>query len=130
MGGAVKQRRLALVEAWPNWPAAVVILSGPGAAARHTWRISGRSVPARSSSTRPGSPPAQPLQVCPAAELILEDIDPDNVPEQALFHLINSAKEAGIDFLITSARRAQEWAECLMPDLGRSRLAPVYAPPH
>ncbi len=120
MGGPSNSAALALVEAWPNWPAAVVILSGPGGSGKthlaHIWaERSGAEFldPARLAA-------GSTLAGLPRRGVILEDIDPDNVPEQALFHLINSAKEAGIDLLITSARPAQEW-QIALPDL-RSRL--------
>jgi chromosomal replication initiation ATPase DnaA len=119
MAGPSNSAALALVEAWPNWPAAVVILSGPGGSGKthlaHIWaERSGAEF--LDGARLAGSAPAG----LPRRGLVLEDIDPDNVPEQALFHLINSAKEAGIDLLITSARPAQDW-QVALPDL-RSRL--------
>jgi chromosomal replication initiation ATPase DnaA len=58
--------------------------------------------------------------LAPGEGLVIEDIAAGAVPERALFHLINAAKELGASVLLTSRQRIGEW-QIGLPDL-RSRL--------
>ncbi|HWT30144.1 MAG TPA: hypothetical protein VN240_03870 [Propylenella sp.] len=115
--GPSNQAAVRLIERWPEWPAPVVVLSGPRGAGKthlaHIWaaRAGADVLPA----SRLGA-----AGVRPGGALVLEDVDTEAVPEQPLFHLINSAKEAGATLLITSRLPAAEW-RVELPDL-RSRL--------
>jgi chromosomal replication initiation ATPase DnaA len=51
---------------------------------------------------------------------VVEDVEPNGIPEQALFHLINIAQEARVGLLLTSRHPPSEWG-VLLPDLA-SRL--------
>ena len=108
---------LRLIDRWPDWPAPVVVLSGPAGSGKthlaHIWaERAGAEVLAAS---RLDAVLARPGRV-----VALDDIDPQAVPEQPLFHLINSATEAGAHLLVTSRSPAALWKVGL-PDL-RSRL--------
>jgi chromosomal replication initiation ATPase DnaA len=110
---------LALIERWPIWPAPVVVLSGPHGSGKshlaHIWaERAGAEVVAVTALTgvAAGAVAGRPVAI--------EDVEPGRVPEQALFHLINSAKEAASGLLVTSRTRAAEW-QVALPDL-KSRL--------
>ncbi len=61
-----------------------------------------------------------PASVPTGSAMVVEDVDPENVPETVLFHLINHAKENRASLLATSRAPPTEW-RVRLPDL-RSRL--------
>jgi chromosomal replication initiation ATPase DnaA len=117
---ASNEAALRLVERWPHWPAPVVVLSGPQGSGKshlaHIWaeRAGARIVAATALAAEASS------ALTTGRPLAVEDVVPEGVPEHALFHLINSAKEAASGLLITSRLPAGDWRVAL-PDL-RSRL--------
>jgi chromosomal replication initiation ATPase DnaA len=122
---------LHLVDRWPDWPAPVVVLSGPPGSGKthlaHIWaERSGAAIHASEWLDAANRPP---LRL--GGGLVVEDLSMADVPQEQLFHLINSAREAGASLLLTSRAPATDWRIAL-PDL-RSRLrmaAPVaLAPP-
>ena len=118
--GASNRAALALIERWPDWPQDIVLLSGPEGAGKthlaHIWaeRSGAEFVLLQDRS---GAGKATFLRRKAA---VVEDIDRATGAEQALFHLINSAREAGASLLLTSRYPAGSWPVGL-PDL-RSRL--------
>ena len=110
---------LRLIESWPNWPAPVVVLSGPRGSGKthlaHIWsdRAGADDFPATALAD-PNAPPHL------RRALAVEDIDGAAVAEQALFHLINRVIESRAALLLTSRSAVEDWAVSL-PDL-RSRL--------
>ena len=117
VAGPCNEAALKLIERWPDWPAPIVVLSGPAGSGKthltHIWaERAGAEVLAASGLS--GAP------VRPGGVLAVEDVDAEAVPEEGLFHLINRVKEAGASLLITSRLAAPEWHVSL-PDL-RSRL--------
>jgi chromosomal replication initiation ATPase DnaA len=130
VAGASNRAALAMIESWPAWPAPVVALSGPAGSGKthlaHVW----------AERAGAGILDADALFAwrsldLPASPLVVEDVDPDGVPEQTLFHLINAAREAGRPLLFTSRRPAAEWRIELADLRSRLRLAAplVLAPP-
>lgn len=110
---------LHLIERWPDWPAPVVVLSGPPG--------SGKTHLAQVWAARSGAVilPAGQLHTADVlathqAAIAVEDVWMDDVPQQALFHLINGARESAGSLLLTSRTPAADWRIGL-PDL-RSRL--------
>jgi chromosomal replication initiation ATPase DnaA len=109
-----------LINAWPDWPDPIAVLSGPqGSGKSHlvnVWRAMSGAV----------ALPAQALAEAVAHVLdrpppiAIEDFDAARVDENAAFHLINLARERCFDLLITARRPPGEWRIGL-PDL-RSRL--------
>src|SRR5688500_4552117 len=91
--GPSNRKAQTLIDRWPDWPAAVVVLTGPpGSGKTHLAQIwASRSGAAWWDAGRLGRGEA-PL---PLGGAVVEDIMADAVPEEALFHLINAAKEAG-----------------------------------
>ncbi len=122
MVGPSNRAALAMVEAWPKWPAPLVVLSGPeGSGKTHLARIwaerSGAAIlPAGSLHQTSPFPVSR-------RGLVVEDIDPRKVPATPLFHLINSAVEAGAGLLLTSRERPEEWRLGLEDLRSRLRMA-------
>lgn len=109
-----------LINAWPDWPDPIAVLSGPqGSGKSHlvnVWRAMSGAV----------ALPAQALAQAMAHVLdrpppiAIEDFDAARVDETQAFHLINLARERRFDLLITARRPPGEW-RIVLPDL-RSRL--------
>jgi len=120
VAGPSNSTALALIERWPNWPSPIVVLSGPAGSGKshlaHIWveQAHARFIGAHELGLE------TPVALRPETGLAVEDVDAGRVPEQALFHLINSAKETGASLLITSRAPSADWRISL-PDL-RSRL--------
>ena len=113
---------LALIDAFPHWPAPLVVLVGPeGAGKSHLAalfaQISGAPVVAAADL---------PLAALPGllagGALVVEDLGEGGVDEAALFHLVNLAKEQDARVLVTARRAPGTLAAGMrLPDLA-SRL--------
>lgn len=122
---------LAMIERWPDWPAPVVVLCGPAGSGKthlaNAWAMMSH-VEIRVAADLSRISPADILAPGAAA---IEGADEPGLPQAALFHLINAAREAGATLLLTARALPANWPVSL-PDL-RSRLrlaAPVVlAPP-
>lgn len=119
MLGSSNKEALRLIEAWPDWPSPLVMLSGPSGSGKthlvHIWseRSGAAIVPA--ASLVAGRQPR-----ISGGALAVEDVEPGKIADGALFHLINEVGEAGGSLLLTSRLAPEEWRIGL-PDL-RSRL--------
>lgn len=110
---------VALIDAWPDWPAPVVVLAGPaGSGKTHLasiWR-------ARSGAAALG--PENIVDRISSLDLtkpvLIDDADDQNLDEKGLFHLVNAVSGAGSTLLMTSRRFPSAWRVGL-PDLA-SRL--------
>jgi chromosomal replication initiation ATPase DnaA len=112
------RQAVALIDGWPDWPAALVVLAGPaGSGKSHLasiWAAGADAVfvdPARIEEWMEGAPLTHPV--------VIDDAD-TGLDEQGLFHLINAARAAGTHILLTSRRFPSAWGVRL-PDLA-SRL--------
>ncbi|MGV2129744.1 DnaA regulatory inactivator HdaA [Agrobacterium vitis] len=109
---------VSVVDAWPNWPSPVVILSGP--------QGSGKSHLAEIWRTQSGAVDILPVSGADASMIaskgavLFEDADRADFDEVELFHVINSVKQHGTTLLITSRTWPLSWPVKLA-DL-RSRL--------
>jgi chromosomal replication initiation ATPase DnaA len=123
MVGPSNRAALKLIEAWPDWPSAMVVLSGPPGSGKthlvHIWskRAGAEILPA--SEIGAG---ASARRIAGRA-LAIEDLRPEGMDEDALFHLINSAKEGGASLLLTSRNPPAEWNIALSDLRSRLRLA-------
>ena len=114
------EQAVTLINAWPDWPNPIAVLSGPqGSGKTHlvnVWRaISGAlSFPAAALADAVVCVLERPVPIA------IEDFDQAPVDEHTAFHLLNLARERRFDLLITGRRPPGEWAIAL-PDL-RSRL--------
>src|SRR5215207_10392789 len=121
--GASNRDAFSLLDRWPDWPSHVVVLIGPaGSGKTHLARMWAGKAGAEYLS--PADLAARSISALPRhAGLAVDGIDPDNVPEQALFHLLNAAREAGASVLLTSRAAPGLW-RMGVPDLySRLRLA-------
>ncbi|MDK9719761.1 MAG: DNA replication protein [Rhodospirillales bacterium] len=109
---------LAWIERWPDWPAQGLVLSGPeGAGKTHLAHIFAKRAQAVMAPARDFSEADVPgLE---GRVVVLEDCQAP-LPERALFHLLNLAKESG-GFVLFTARQPQARWQVALPDL-RSRL--------
>ena len=109
-----------IIDSWPDWPHQAIVLAGPeGAGKTHlanVWRLSASAVlqDAQDINNQWIS------QFDCARPLVVEDIDRSQINEQALFHLLNLAKERNFHMLFTARKRPGAWSITL-PDL-RSRI--------
>ncbi|WP_257168261.1 DnaA ATPase domain-containing protein [Bradyrhizobium sp. SRS-191] len=114
---------LALVDAWPEWPARTMFLVGPdGSGKSHLAAIWAERSGARSLSAHALEASAVPGALATGA-LVLEDLTATDLDERALFHLLNLARQDEAYILIT-AREAPVALPVALADL-RSRLRAV-----
>ncbi|MET2827531.1 DnaA regulatory inactivator HdaA [Mesorhizobium shangrilense] len=115
---ATNEQAAALVDRWPDWPSAVVVLAGPpGSGKTHLASIwQARAGALRVDARRIGDCIAN-LGARPA---LIDDVDAGPVDEHGLFHLINAVRGAGSHLLLTARRFPSAWGVRL-PDLA-SRL--------
>jgi len=117
--GACNRDALAAIDAWPDWPAGCLLLTGPeGSGKTHLVQIWAE----QSGATRVA---AETLGedddiFAEGGALAVEDIDRVEGNERALFHLLNRARERRATLLLTA--RAEDYpAQVALPDLA-SRL--------
>ena len=116
---------VSIIDNWPHWPHQAIVLIGPSGAGKthlaNVWRLSSG---------------AKLMRTCEIDDewvrnyegtlpLVLEDFDQGEINEQALFHLLNLAKERGFHILFT-ARTEPGALSIGLPDLNsRMRALPV-----
>jgi chromosomal replication initiation ATPase DnaA len=113
---------VALVDAWPHWPAPAVCLHGPaGSGKTHLAQVLVSRAGARVLE-RGEVETADPLALfAGGVTAVLEDADAAPIPETALFHLLNAVRQEGGHLLLTASAPPARWPVTL-PDL-RSRLS-------
>jgi chromosomal replication initiation ATPase DnaA len=110
----------AFIDAWPDWPASVVLLIGPAG--------SGKSHLVRAFAERSGAVVVDaidlagenPTELVGRGALAVEDADEPGLPQEALFHVLNAARGRGASVLITAETVPADWG-LRLPDLS-SRL--------
>ena len=118
--GPANAAALALIEAWPEWPARTMLLAGPeGSGKSHLAAIWAEASGARVTAAHALTPANVPGALATGA-LVVDDLKPADFDERALFHLLNLAREETAFVLIT-AREAPTAFEIELKDL-RSRL--------
>jgi chromosomal replication initiation ATPase DnaA len=118
--GPANAAGLALIDAWPEWPARTMWLAGPeGSGKSHLAAIWADEAGARATTAHTLSPADVPAALATGA-LVVEDLKPASVDERAMFHLLNLAREEQAYVLITS-RLLPSAFEIELRDL-RSRL--------
>jgi chromosomal replication initiation ATPase DnaA len=120
VAGTSNAAALRTLEIWPDWASPVAVLTGPPGSGKthlaHIWANRSGARLLASGTLDIATVPS----LAPRGALAIEDIAAGAVPERALFHLINAAKELDASLLLTSRRRVGEW-QIGLPDL-RSRL--------
>jgi chromosomal replication initiation ATPase DnaA len=118
--GPANAAGLGLIEAWPEWPSRTMLLVGPeGSGKSHLAAIWAEAAGARSTTAHALTATNVPAALATGA-LVVEDLNPADFDERALFHLLNLAREEQAHVLIT-ARVPPAAFEIELRDL-RSRL--------
>jgi chromosomal replication initiation ATPase DnaA len=121
--GPANAAGLALVDSWPEWPNRIMLLVGPeGSGKSHLAAIWAEQAGARSTSAHALTAATVPAALATGA-LVVEDLNPPDVDERALFHLMNLTREDEAFVLIT-ARLPPSAFQIELRDL-RSRLRAV-----
>lgn len=117
---------LALIDAYPDWPARVVCLVGPeGAGKSHLGAIFAERSGALTLPARALERASVPEALAEGA-LVLEDLEPGGFEEAALFHLLNLVREQHAVLLLT-ARQPPSALPLATADLAsRLRTVPVF----
>lgn len=125
LSGPSNAAALTLVDRWPDWPNRVMALTGPeGAGKSHLAAIWAEAAGARVLSGKLLGETDLPAALATGA-LVLEDLEPKDLDERALFHLLNLAREESAFVLIT-ARTAPNIFPVVIRDLA-SRLRSIPA---
>jgi chromosomal replication initiation ATPase DnaA len=123
--GKANETAFAHMARWPDWHGAIVLLVGPeGSGKTHL-----ASIFAAESGARMLRGDALLFADVPGlageTALVIEDADRFAPDEQALFHLMNLARETGL-FLVLTARKQPDFWGLVTPDLiSRLRVLPI-----
>ncbi|MCS0493601.1 chromosomal replication initiator DnaA [Ancylobacter sp. MQZ15Z-1] len=102
--GPANEAALALVDAWPDWPALSVALVGPpGSGKSHLAALFAERSGAATVRTADLGAADLPKLVSSGA-VVLENLGDGPVPEAALFHLFNLVTEHRASMLVTAPR--------------------------
>lgn len=108
------RQAVALIDRWPDWPAAVVVLAGPaGSGKSHIasiWADAANAVSLDAASIEAW------VEDTPLSHPVLIDNADRDLDEHGLFHLINAVRGAETQLLLTSRRFPTAWGVAL-PDL-------------
>ena len=114
-----------LIERWPDWPDRIVALVGPeGSGKSHLAAIWAESAGARVLSARLLSIADVPSALATGA-LVVEDLEASDLDEQALFHLINLAREEGAHVLFTGRSAVAGFPVTIRDLASRLRAVPA-----
>jgi chromosomal replication initiation ATPase DnaA len=122
---------LTLIERWPDWPDRIVALIGPeGSGKSHLAAIWAEAAGARVLSANFLSIADVPASLATGA-LVVEDLEAADLDEQALFHLINLAREEGAYVLLTGRLAVAGFPIAIRDLASRLRAVPaiMLAPP-
>ncbi|HRF07437.1 MAG TPA: chromosomal replication initiator DnaA [Xanthobacteraceae bacterium] len=120
---SANEKALALVEAWPDWTVNTAAIVGPqGSGKSHLASIWAERAGARVLPARLLTRDEVPASLATGA-LVVENLAPGEFDENALFHLLNLAREEAA-WLLFTADRALENGMAQLPDLA-SRLRTI-----
>lgn len=113
------QGAITMIDQWPNWPSHVVVLAGPtGSGKSHIAHIWQQKSDAKKVTLHGETDDL--VEAVKTTPVLIENIDQllasSQVDETKLFHLLNSAKEAGSFVLMTARSWPASWKVGL-PDL-------------
>lgn len=118
LGGEANRAAIALIDGWPAWPDAPVLLSGPAGSGKthlvEIWRH------ASNAAVVAGTALGDIEALVAAGAVAVEDLHAGPLDEAGLFHLINLSGERRVPLLMTS-RQPAGGLPVALPDLA-SRL--------
>ncbi len=118
--GAANREAVEVIDGWPDWPAPVVLLTGPVGSGKthlvHAWREASGAGLAEAGLLAGDAV----VELVGAGAVAVEDLHAGPIDEAALFHLLNLAAERQAPVLLTS-RVAAAALPIGLPDLA-SRL--------
>ena len=127
LGGPSNASALTLVERWPDWPDRIMALVGPeGSGKSHLAAIWAETTGARVLAAKLLPETDLPSAFATGA-LVVEDLDPTDLDERALFHLINLAKEERAYVLFTSRLAPAGFPVAIRDLASRLRAVPTVA---
>ena len=129
--GPSNSAALTLIERWPDWPDRIVALIGPeGSGKSHLAAIWAEATGARVLSAKLLSTTDVPGALATGA-LVVEDLESVALDEQALFHLINLAREERAYVLLTARSAPASFAVTIRDLASRLRAVPtvILTPP-
>src|SRR5262245_1099567 len=114
-----------LIESWPDWPDRIVALVGPqGSGKSHLSAIWAEATGARVLSAKLLSTTDVPGALATGA-LVVEDLESADLDEQALFHLINLAREERAYVVFTARSAPANFAVTIRDLASRLRAVPA-----
>ena len=123
--GPSNSTALTLIERWPDWPDRIVALIGPeGSGKSHLAAIWAEATGARVLSAKLLSTTDVPGALATGA-LVVEDLESVALDEQALFHLINLAREERAYVLLTARSAPASFAVTIRDLASRLRAVPT-----
>jgi chromosomal replication initiation ATPase DnaA len=123
--GPANAAGLALIDAWPGWPAHTMWLTGPeGSGKSHLAAIWAEEAGARSTTAHALAAAEVPAALATGA-LVVEDMKAGSFDERALFHLLNLAREEQAYVLITARELPSSFAIDLRDLRSRLRALPA-----
>jgi len=112
---------VSMIDRWPDWPSAVVVLAGPAGSGKshlasiwREWSGAGSMRPAEFGRA---------TETSGAGPLLVDGIGEGPFDEAALFHLINAVHASGTHLLLTSRRFPLAWGVHLPDLVSRLRVA-------
>lgn len=102
LSGSSNAVALALIDAWPDWPHRIIMLTGPEDSGKsHLAAVWAQAAGARFLAARALEEANVPSALATGA-LVVEDIAAGEFDEKVLFHLLNLAREQGAFVLLTA----------------------------
>lgn len=121
--GEGNREAAAFIDAWPDWPASVVLLIGPNGSGKthlvNIWAAKSRA----KVVAAPDLADADPAELILTGAVAVEDADDPALDEKALFHLLNAARGRGASVLVTAHSAPAVWGVTLPDLLSRLRAA-------
>ena len=119
------EKAYGLIEAWPDWPDSMILLSGPpGSGKSHLasiWATRARAWTVSAAEVDDD----RVMHLVSNGALVVEDIDrPERRDEHALFHLMNLARERKAPVLLTTSVAVERCGLSVADLRSRLRLAP------
>ena len=126
LSGPCNEDALRLIDSWPDWPANAIALTGPeGSGKTHLATIWAAAAGARVIFGHALDQQSLPSALATGA-LVVEDAA-SATNEEALFHLINLAREERAFLLFTARTPPSSWAAGVPDLVSRLRALPVVA---